>query len=311
MEKLSFTRTKDRIWVAYDVFAAWLARRSMPVRKVGYGVFGVLMYAAYLFPGNALKPTFAALAEAAGSPSRFALFRGYVTGFLRGMNRIEQVRHGYTDAIDAMLEIPEKDRLDALLAKGGVVMAIPHAHASLAMGRGLGRHYPLLALVRSTGNERRAKSEWEIYENLGCEFMDIRLDPPTKVARKVLSYLNKGGLVVGTVDRIRMAPAADHPIDSVNDIVRASAFGEPIGITGWPARFTAKAGAVIVPSMIVQSEDRISLRLGNAITPGEDLIATTQDWVDELERLLRAYPDEWTFALDKHWSRVLRQSAGG
>jgi KDO2-lipid IV(A) lauroyltransferase len=281
----------------------------MPVRKIGYGVFGVVMYAAYLFPGSSVKATFAALAAAAGNVAPFALFRRYVKGFLRGMNRIEQVRHGYTDAIDAMLEIPEKDRLDALLSKGGVVMAIPHAHASLAMGRGLGRHYPLLALVRSTANERRAKSEWEIYENLGCDFVDIRLESPTKVARKVLAVLNKGGLVVGTVDRIREAPPADAPINSAADIVRAEAFGEPIGITGWPARFTAKAGAVIVPSMIVQSESGISLRLGNAVTPGDDLVESTQDWVNELERLFRTYPDEWTFALDKHWSRVLRQSA--
>jgi hypothetical protein len=57
---------------------------------------------------------------------------------------------------------------------------------------------------------------------------------------------------------------------------------------------------------VSQTPDRLVLHLGEAVRPGEDLVAATQDWVRVLEGLLRAHPTEWTFCLDKHWSRVLR-----
>ena len=221
------------------------------------------------------------------------------------------MRHGLTDDIDTMLRIPEQAKLDALLARGGVVLAIPHTHASLAMGRGLARKYPILALVRSTVNDRRAASEREIYEHLGCEWLDIRLEPPTIVARKVLGALNKGRLVVGTVDRLQPAPPEDAPVNARTDHVRVTAFGQPIGITGWPARFTAKTGATILPATVVQDADTISLILGDPVEPTDDLVATTQAWTDSLVALFHKHPEEWIFALDKFWSRALRDSVSG
>lgn len=305
---MSFTRTKDRIWSGYDIVAAWLARQPAPVRRLGYGVFGVVLWTAYCLPGNKVRPTFEALARQVGRPAPRHLFGEYVRGFLRGIGRVEQVRHGMTDAVDAMLRIPDEARLRALLARGGVILAIPHTHASLAMGRGLARRHPILAIVRSTANPKRAASEWEIYENLGCEFLDIRLAPPTIVARRILAALKEGRLVVGTVDRIHNAPPEDDPVNAAWDKVRAHAFGEPIGIAGWPARFGLKAGATILPATVVQTDDEISLVLGEEVTPGDDLVQTTQAWVDSLEALFRAHPEEWTFALDKFWSQVLRNS---
>ena len=305
---MSFTRTKDRVWGGYDVFAAWLARRPMPVRKAGYGLFGLVLWVAYILPRSKVRATFRSLAHHVGASSSRRLFHNYVRNFLLGMNRIEQVRHGFTSAIDAMLQIPEQERLDRRLQGGGVLLVIPHAHASLAMGRGLAQRYPLLALVRSTGNERRAASEWEIYENLGCEFLDVRQENPTIVARKVLKALRNGRLVVGIVDRIRTAPPPDRPVDVSSDSVRGASFGEPIGLPGWPGRFSWKAGTPIIPATVVQGPESIILHLGTEVSPTESLVETTQAWIDELERLLKAYPEEWTFSLDKHWSKALRDS---
>lgn len=306
---MSFTTTKDRVWVVYDVLAAWLARRSTPVRKIGYSVFGAVLLTAYALPRNSVRPTFVALARLAGAGAPRVLFGKYVKGFLRGINRIEQVRHGFTDVIDDMLRIPDEERLESILSTRGVVLAIPHTHSSLAMGRGLSRRYPILAVVRSTANEKRAASEWQIYKNLGCEFLDIRLESATSVARKILGALNDGRIVVGTVDRLQPPPPIQHPIDAAKDTVRAQAFGEPIGIAGWPARFASKAGAPILPATVVQAADTISLRLGAAVEPSDDTLATTQAWVAELEKLLRTHPEEWTFALDKYWSRILRDAS--
>ena len=308
---MSFTRTKDRVWAAYDVFAAWLARRSMPVRKFGYGIFGAVLWMAYVLTGNTVRPTIVALSKRVGTTAPMALFRQYVKGFVRGINRIEQVRHGITGAVDGMLRIPDEERLEAILCESGVILAIPHTHSSLAMGRGLAQRYPILAVVRSTANEKRAASERQIYEHLGCEFLDIRLESPTSVARKILGALTDGRIVVGTVDRLQFPPPIEQPMDTANDIVRATAFDEPIGIAGWPARFGRKAGAPILPATVVQTADTISLHLGAAVEPSDDILQTTQAWVAELEILLRRHPEEWTFALDKHWSRILRNSATG
>lgn len=306
-KKKSFSKTKNRIWAGYNLFAGWLARQPMAVRKVGYGVFGAILWLAYILPGNMVRPTFVALAQQTGVTNTRRLFSDFVRGFCRGMNRIEQVRHGRTDAVDAMLRLPDEDRLKEVLAQGGAIIAIPHTHASLAMGRGLGRRYPILALVRTTGgDDKRASSETEIYDNLGCEYLDIRIEKPAFVARKVLTALNNGRLVVGTVDRITHAP--NEPVDAARDLVRVAAFGQPIGITGWPARFGNKAGVPIIPSTITQTKDTISLHLGNSIIADADVPGTTQRWTDELIRMVTTHPDEWTFALDKFWSKAMRAS---
>ncbi|WP_170125559.1 hypothetical protein [Jannaschia seohaensis] len=280
----------------------------MPVRKAGYGIFGLVFWIAYLLPGSTVRATFASLSSQSGAASVTRLFHKYVRGFLLGVDRIEQVRHGYTDAIDAMLRIPEEERLKGLLQQGGLLLLVPHAHATLAMGRGLAARYPLLALVRSTSDKRRATAELQIYENLGCEFLDIQSENPTKVARKVLKALSDGQMVVAIADRIRDAPRPEQPVVASRDLVRATSFGEPVGIAGWPGRFAWKASVPIVPATVVQTNSTISLHMGAAVTPTADLVETTQSWVDELERLIKSHPDEWTFALDKHWSKALRGS---
>ncbi len=305
---MSFTTTKDRIWVFYDAGASFLARRSMPVRKVGYGVFGLVLWVAYLVPGSTVRATFAALCRQAGQTSPWRLFHRYVKGFMLGLNRIEQVRHGRTEAIDGLLRIPEQARLDGLLAQGGVLMLVPHAHATLAMGRGLSRRYPYLALVRSTANARRAASETDIYRNLGCEYLDIQRESPSAVARTVLKALKQGRLVVAIADRLRDPPGAERPVDTENDLVRAHAFGQPVGVAGWPARFAWKARVPIVAATIGQTDDTISLHIGQAVAPTPEVSGTTQTWLDELERKVLLYPHEWTFALDRHWSRALRDA---
>lgn len=307
--KTSFTTTKDRVWSAYAVLAGWLARQPQLVRKLGYGLFGLALWIAYLLPGNLVRPTFAALAKQtkAGNPLR--LFARYVREFCRGINRLEQVRHGRTDAIDRIFRIPEEQRFRTLTAERGCILVLPHTQAGFPMGRGFSARYPLLALVRSATDKRRAAAEWEVYQHLDAEVLDVRVEQQTTVARKVLGTLRQGKLVLGVVDRIRTAPPPEAPVDPTTDTVRATAFGQPVGITGWPARFARKAGAPILPAMVVQTKDAISLHIGAAIEPGVDLVATTQAWLTEMERLIREYPEEWTFALDKHWSRVLRADA--
>lgn len=306
---MSFMKTKDRLWVGYNLYARWLAHRSAPVRKAGYWIFGGVLWIAYLMPRSNVRATYSALAIHVRDERPSRLFGNFVRGFVRGMDRTEQVRHGFTDEIDRMLKIPDQQRLDALLEKQGVMLVIPHASGSLAMGCGLAKRYPALALVRATKNERRGAAEHQVYKRWDGEYIDVRHENPTMVARKVLKALNQKKLVIGTVDRISNAPPEDAPIDSKTDTIRAKAFAEPIGVGGWPARFAQKSKAPIIPAIVDQTEDGMSLILGDTILPTCDLIETSQAWVSELEKHMRGYPDEWAFALDKHWSRVLRESS--
>ncbi|OAN73965.1 hypothetical protein A8B78_17600 [Jannaschia sp. EhC01] len=269
-----------------------------------YKVFGGAFWAAYWLPGNSVRPTIVALAKRAGAGSATALFRRYVRHFLTGTDLAERVRHGFGSELDGRLVIPDKARLDALLADRGVFLALPHLHASFAMVYCLSHQYPMLAVVSLTRNKDRARAQRALYEKAGCEILDVRSETPSAVARAILGALKAGKIVVGTVDRIQRAP--EEAIDKARDVVRAQAFGSPVGFGGWPTRFAAKAGAPIVPAMVEQGGNEIRLILGDATVPTVDLSISTQAWADELERLIRAHPHEWAFCLDKNWSRVLR-----
>lgn len=301
---MGFSRTKDRVFAGYETLSGWLSRRPRPVRMGVYKTFGGVFWAAYLLPGNSVRPTMVALARRVGVASPAALFRRYVRHFLTGTDLAEQLRHGFGAELDMRLSIPDKARLDALLADRGVFLALPHLHASFAMVHCLSQQYPMLAVVSLTRNPDRARAQRALYARAECEILDVRSESPQAVARAILGALKAGKIVAGTVDRIQHAPA--DPVDRARDVVRAEAFGTAVGFGGWPTRFAAKAGAPILPAMVTQADDGVSLILGEATVPTEDLSASTQAWVSELERLVSTHPHEWAFCLDKHWSRVLR-----
>lgn len=302
---MGFARTKDRIFAGYEMFSGWLARRPLWVRKTVYAGFGGAFWAAYLFPGSSIRPTMAGLASHVGESSPARLFGGYVRRFLSGTEMAERVRHGRGSDIADILDIPDKARLDRLLATGGVFLALPHLHASVAMSQCLARSYPVLAVVSLTRNKDRAAAQRALYSQLGCAFLDVRSEEPGTVARQILRALRDGKIVAGTVDRIQTAP--DVPFDKARDLVRATAFGSPVGVGAWPTRFAGKVGAHVVPAIVEQTGGRLRLVLGREVSPDADIVASTQEWVTELERLLKSRPQEWQFSVDKHWSRVLRR----
>lgn len=302
---MGFSTTKDRTFAVYDKVSGWIARRPAPIRRAAYGVFGGILWAAYALPGNLVRPTMKALAHHAGRASSAKMFRGFVRKFIAGTDMTEQVRHGFGTTLDGALTIPDKERLDAYLTNGGLFLALPHLHASLAMTRCLAQSYDILAVVSLTRNANRAEAQKALYAQVDGDFLDARNEEPAKVARSILKALKAGKIVVGTVDRIQKAPQTAY--DKEKDVVRVKAFGQPVGYGGWPTRFAAKAGAPLVPAMVTQDAGGgISLILGDASVPTGDVQEATQAWVSELERLVKAHPEEWAFSLDKHWSRVVQ-----
>lgn len=303
---MGFTKTKDRAFNSYNVFAGWLARRPRPVRLGVYSVVGLVMWATYLLPGNRIRPTIVALSKHVGEPAPRKLFGRYVQRFITGLDLAERVRHGFGTEVDGLLTIEEKERFDGLHQKGGMFLALPHLHASIAMSRALAKSYKVLLIIRLTTNKKRAEAQRLLFEQLGCEFLDARNEPASSVARKTMRALRDGKIVIGTVDRIRPPPVGD--VDVARGQVRATVFGQIVGVESWPTRFATEAKVPVVPATVRQTDDGLRLCLGKEIWPTQNIVDSTQFWIAELEKLLRANPEDWSFSLDKHWSRVLTAS---
>ncbi|MEM1077888.1 MAG: hypothetical protein AAGI09_05110 [Pseudomonadota bacterium] len=306
---LSFTRFKDRIWFLFDGGLRRMRNAPDWVERAGYGAFGLLLRMAYHLPGAPLKQTNTALAKVLGNPNPTAMHQAWVSQMKLGLVRMEMLRNGETEALDAMLEVPETAKLEAALAQGrGAVLVMPHCQASIAMVRGLAARYPTLMLVRESKKDARAAAQHSYYVHLGCECIDVRRTPEASVARAVLKALKSGMLVIGVVDRIQRAPPAEASYDKSRDRVRVTVFGQPAGMAGWPARFAGKLKSPILPAMAVQTENKISLELADPLMP-ESIEATTQEVASALETLIRAAPQDWLFLYDKQWTRVLRAAA--
>lgn len=303
--KFSFTRFKDRMSGAVNAASKGLGEAPAPIRKAGLGALRALLWSIYYWPGSYMRRTAGALAVAVGQNNPRRIYAGFVNGLSRAAYRMELISQGRTGEIDALLQLPEKDRLETLVTGGGgALLVMPHCHGSLIMVRALAARYPMLMLIREPKCDARAAMQRRFFAHMGCEIVDVRRTSEAMVARAVLKALRRGKIVIGTVDRIRQAPPEDEPVSKTSDNVRVTVFGQPVGIVGWPARFAAAARVPILPAIVEQREDAVTLHLGEPVSAGE-IQATTQAWSSALERFFNRFPGDWIFAYDKHWSRVL------
>jgi KDO2-lipid IV(A) lauroyltransferase len=286
-----------------------LATSPAPIRSAGYGALRGLLWLLYYCPYSHMRKTADALAFAAGTNGGRAIYSRFVSGLSHAAFRMELISQGRTEEIDRLFRLPEREQFEACLSEtGSALLVVPHCHGSLIAVRGLAARYPTLLLVREPKNDSRAKAERRFFAHMGCEVLDVRRNSETMVARAVLKALREGKIVIGTVDRIKKAPAADEPVSG--DTVRVHMFGEPVGIAGWPARFAAKAGVPILPVMTEHTAENVTLHLGEPVTAG-DIRQTTQSWASALEAFFCRFPGDWIFAYDKHWARILASRARG
>ncbi|MBL4646415.1 MAG: hypothetical protein COA52_10050 [Hyphomicrobiales bacterium] len=303
----SFTKLKDRVSAGAYRFSGWLSTAPKPVQWVFYGLLRGLIWALYIYPGSHMRKTAAALADAIGQQPPRKIYKGFADGIVWVAQRMELLSQGRTDIIDDMFKMPEQARFDAILKEhGGALLAMPHCHGSLLMVRGLSARYPTLMLIREPKKDARAEAQRRYFAHMGCEVLDVRRNNEATVARAVLKALRQGKIVIGTVDRIKVAPPESDPVSKTSDSVRATAFGQPVGIVGWPARFAAKCKVPILPVMVEQSADAITLHIGEVII-ADDIVTTTQKWITALEGFFGRFPGQWIFVYDKHWSRLLRE----
>ncbi|MEH6725509.1 MAG: hypothetical protein V7703_05065 [Hyphomicrobiales bacterium] len=304
--RFSFTRFKDHTADKLYAVSNWLSRQSAPVQNVGYGILRGAFWLIYYVPASHMRKTAIALHAAVGHASPKIIYRDFVGGVLLFAQRIEMLSNGNTQAIDKLLKIPQQRQLDDIIKQhGGALLALPHCHGALLMVRGLAARYDVLMLIREPKKDSRAQAQRRYFANMGCEVLDVRRNNEAIVARTVLKALRNGKLVIGTVDRIKQPPPEAEPVSKERDNVRAFAFGMPVGVPGWPARFAAKCKVPILPVMVEQTKADIILHLGEPIV-ASDVLATTQKWLSALEQFFIRFPGQWIFVYDKHWSRVLR-----
>ena len=303
---MTFTRLKDRVWRFFD----WSARVGMslpgPFARASFEGFGVILWTAYALPFVPVRRSFKALSHQCKDRSAIRLFVAYVRNFTLMLYRVEQIRQAQTDQIGTLLHIPERDRFDAIVSSGGAIFIMPHAHGSIPMAEALGQIHPLLLFVRATKDEDRAAWQREYYKKMTCAVVDVRRADDVVASRTMLSALREGSIILGGGDFIKPAPELiDNPAE---DVVRVTAFGEPVGAMRWPARFAAKVGVPIVPVNIEQTPTRLILHMGEEIIPGE-IVPTTQKWMDGMVELINQLPTNWVFCLDRHWRRVLENAS--
>lgn len=302
---MDFTKLKDRVWISYDWLARQFIKLPKPFERFGFGMVGAVLWIAWALPKVPVRPAFKDLARLTGRTSGFQIFRHYSRKFVLLAYRMELIRQGRTDEIGDLLDIPERDRFDAILSRGGAIFMMPHVHGSVTMAEALGQIHPLLLFVRATKDDGRAGWQRQYYNQMTCDVIDVRRADDVVSSRVMLGALRDGKIILGGGDFIK--PAPDVIENAAEDVVRVEAFGQPVGAMRWPARFAAKTGVPIVPVNIVQTEDKLTLLMGDEIEPGE-IVETTQAWMDGIVDLIHDHPADWVFCLDRHWRRVMKNA---
>lgn len=304
-KRKSFTRFKDRVWFLFDGVLKGVMRAPAPLRHAGFGVIRAAFWLVYILPRSPARSVSRDAAHVLGLASGRAYFRCYLDNFITGLERMEWLRMGRAGDLDAMLKIPAPDALDAAMAAGkGAVMVMPHCHATVIMVRALARRYPVLMLIRPAENPTRREVQRAYYDGLACDLQDVRSTDDATVARAVIKALRAGKLVIGVTDRIRLAPPEDSPWQKEKDNLRVTAFGQPVGVAGWPVRFAQKCGAPVLPALVTLRPDEMVLHIYEPVRD-DDMLRGAQNWMSALETGLRAHPCDWLFVFDKHWARIL------
>jgi KDO2-lipid IV(A) lauroyltransferase len=305
-KKVSFTKLKDRIGGVLFGISRGLGAAPRPIQWLGYGAAAGFVRALYFVPGLPMRKTARAYVRATGGGSAWRVYTGFADGVIRMARRMEQLRQGGGGAIDALFRHADPGAFERLVAEHGrALIVMPHCHGALMMVRGFAARYPTFMLIREPSNDDRAARQRPYFEDMGCEILDVRRNNEAAVARAVLKALKQGKFVIGTVDRIKHPPPVSEPIDKLADNVRIEAFGEAVGVAGWPVRFADKCGVPILPVMVEHTDRAVTLHAGAPIIPG-DVLETTQAWADALELFYRRFPRDWINMYDKHWTRVLK-----
>jgi len=182
---------------------------------------------------------------------------------------------------------------------GGGILLVPHCAGSVLSVARAALLFPVVVMARESKSPRRRRILRSYFEKLAPEMIEVRRTPPATVARRILKALKEGKLIIGTTDLIR----------KTDDTIEATVFGQRAWFPAWPARFSARREAPLLPAYCCIRGGRIVLVCGEPYLE-KDLTAATQRWVSYFERCIRRYPEDWPFMFEKRWSRLLAAARG-
>jgi lauroyl/myristoyl acyltransferase len=202
------------------------------------------------------------------------------------------------------MRIEGREHLDAALAKGGTILAVPHlgnwdAGAAWVVAVG----YPLTTIVERLKPAELFDRFVAYRRALGMEILP--LDNGSESMRGLLRAL-RGRRVVALV--------ADRDLTGHGLPVRM--FGATAMMPGGPASLALKTGAALLPSGVFH--DRKAGRWVSVVRPpirvepsGDqraDVLALTQLLADEFELLIRRAPEQWHM-LSRYWREAPSREA--
>jgi lauroyl/myristoyl acyltransferase len=281
----------------------WLVRRAPPtLTKAVYGGLGLGARLFYRLPGNHLRATMDNFCRLTGRDDPARLFGEFRRNTLLALSLFTRLAREGPEAVAQDIVFDEESLQRARKGRdefGAGIFVVPHCAGSVLSATRFGREFPSVVLVRESKSEKRAAILRPYFEKLGPELLYVRRNDPAAIARGILKSLHDRKFVIGTTDLARKTA----------DTVEVRMFGQPVHLPAWPARFSGRRKAPILPGYIRMQEGKIVLFCGEPYVE-KDLAASTQRWAAYFEDNIRRSPADWLFMFDKRWSRIIAQAAG-
>ena len=194
------------------------------------------------------------------------------------------------------MTVDGREHLDAALAKGGTILAVPHlgnwdAGAAWVVAEG----YPLTTIVERLKPAELFDRFVAYRRALGMEI--LALDNGSESMRGLLRALRAGRVVALVCDR-----------DLTGHGLPVRVFGETAMLPGGPASLALKTGATLLPCGVFH--DRRAGHWVSVVRPpisleptGDqraDVIALTQRLAEQFEQLILQAPEQWHM-LSRFW----------
>jgi phosphatidylinositol dimannoside acyltransferase len=279
--------------------AAWRIVRRLPEPvAMSLGHLGGLLY--YGFDAHRREVLRANLRQVLGPGASDAAVERVVRKGFRLYGRYWAEAFGLEkltrEDIRRRMTMEGREHLDAALAKGGTILAVPHlgnwdAGAAWVVAEG----YPLTTIVERLKPAELFDRFVAFRRALGMEI--LALDNGSESMRGLLRALRAGRVVALVCDR-----------DLTGHGLPVRVFGATAMLPGGPASLALKTGATLLPAGVFH--DRKAGRWVSVVLPpisvepsGDqraDIIALTQRLAEEFERLILRAPEQWHM-LSRFW----------
>lgn len=284
-------------WLLYRVLEGSFYCLLFLVRSLPVNLFQPLatrllrVFIRFLIPRRRIiKNLDAAFGERYSSATKTGLAKGVQQHFAKNlMDCFLQL--GHPQYVKSAVTIEGIENLEAALAKGkGIIALGAHLGNFVLVGTRIGvEGYPFSALFR-VPEEKRIKEMIEFYLCPPFRQQIIPSRPRRLAVRKILNALKRNEIVYILGDNLKKGK------------IETLFFGQKVLSPRGPVSLALRSGAALVPLYLVRNyqgglqlviEPEVPLtRNGNL---GRDIAHGTQEIVRHLERLIRRYPDQWSW----------------